>query len=308
MKLDHGNLTDSLVKWFNKYIDDMKTSGYQSGTIELYSRVINDFIDYANDYIDEYNIEDINRLFINGYLLEKGKSLNKNTEATYLRIIKTFFVFISDNNKEGVDFRHIFKKIKIKVPKRLHSYLTEDQVIRLLNTLEKEKSKRNSYIAFRNAAMVKLMLYSGARVSEVINIKYSDIGVSDVDSSFYKIMIIGKGNKQAPVYIKRELVDEELEFMDSIRHYKKNDLVFASKTGRALSREGIYIIVKRLLKLSGINKTGVHILRHTLAMRLAARNVDILHIQKIMRHANIATTMIYAHSTETDSVKALEKI
>ena len=202
----------------------------------------------------------------------------------------------------------IFKKINIKVPKRQHSYLTEQQVTRLMNTLEKEKSKRKSFIAFRNAMMVKLMLYSGARVSETTNVRYGDISTSDIDSSFYKIMIIGKGDKQAPIYIKKDTIDEEFRYLNDIRHYKDDDLVFVSRSGKPINRVNVYTAVKRLLKLSGINKTGVHILRHTLAMRLAVRNVDILHIQKIMRHSNIRTTMIYAHSTETDSMSALEKL
>jgi len=308
MKLEQGNITDSLVVWLNKYIENMQVEGYQKGTIELYSSVINNFIDYANGYMDECSIKEINRLFINGYLLEKGQSLRKSTESTHLRIIKSFFNFISDNNSEEYDFRHIFNKIKIKVPKRQRPYLTEDELTKLLNTIEREKSKRHSYIAFRNAMMVKLMLYSGARVSEVTHIQYKNISTSDIDPSFYKTMIIGKGDKQAPIYIKKALIEEEFEYMNSIRHYKDDDYVFAGREDKPLDRINIYTIVKRLLRISGIKKTGVHILRHTLAMRLAAKNVDVLHIQKIMRHANIQTTMIYAHSTETDSVRALEKI
>jgi len=308
MKLEQGNITDSLVVWLNKYIEDGQVKGYQKGTIELYSRVINNFIDYANGYMDEYSIKGINRLFINGYLSKRGQSLRKSTESTHLRIIKAFFNFISDNNSESYDFRHIFKKIKVKVPKRQHPYLTENQVSRLLNTIEKEKSKRHSYIAFRNAMLVKLMLYSGARVSEAINVRYGDISSSDIDSSFYKIIIIGKGDKEAPIYIKKDLIEEEFRYMDSIKHYKNIDYVFTAFTGKPIDRINVYTIIKRLLRISDINKTGVHILRHTLAMRLAARNVDILHIQKIMRHSNIQTTMIYAHSTETDSLKALEKL
>jgi len=307
MKLEYANLTDSLVIWMNKYIDNLKVEGCQDSTITLYSRIINDFINYANDYIDEYNLKDINRLFINSYLSESSKTTKKSTLLTKLRIIKAFFNFISDENNEGYDFRHIFDKIAIKVPKRQHKYLTEQQITRLLNTLEKEKSKRRSFVAFRNAAMVKLMLYSGTRASETAKIKYGDITTSDIDPSFYKIMIIGKGNKEAPVYIKKELIEDELQYMNDIKHYKSNDYVFALKDNPP-DRTNIYIAIKRLFRLSGIKKTGVHILRHTLAMRLAARNVDILHIQKIMRHSNIATTMIYAHSTETDSINALRKI
>lgn len=305
MKLDHGNLTDSLVLWLDKYIENIKIEGYQNGTIELYRRVINNFIDYANDYIDEYDLKDINRLFINGYLSERQKTLSKNTTSTNLRTIKTFFRFISDNNNEGYDFEHIFRKIKIKVPKRQRPHLTDTEVSWLLNTIETEKSKRHSYVTFRNAMIIKVMLYSGARISEAINIKYEDIATSEIDNTFYKILITGKGNKQDYLYIKKNLIEEEFRY---IQETIKSGYLFITPHGQPVDRSNMFRMTCRLFKLSGIKKTGVHILRHTLAMRLAARNVDILHIQKIMRHANIQTTMIYAHSTETDSMRALGSI
>jgi len=306
MKLDHGNITDSLVVWMNRYIDNARVNGCCTGTTELYSRILNNFIDYANQY-SEYTMNDINRLFINSYLLEIQGKLSKSTVSVHLTIIKSFFSFISNNNSDEYDYASIFKKIKIKVPKREMPYLNESEIARLLNTIEKEKSRR-TYIPFRNALMIKLMLYGGARVSEAAHTKYGDIVTADIDQSFYKILIIGKGDKQAPIYIKKDIVEEELQYLNAARHYKDDDYLFAANSGNLPDRTNVYLMIKRLFKLSGIKKTGVHILRHTLAMRLAARNVDILHIQKIMRHANIQTTMIYAHSTETDSVRALGKI
>lgn len=316
MRLEKGNITDSLVGWAKKYTDNIIISGYQNSSIKLYNRIIDDFIDYANGYVDEYGMRGINRLFINSYLLSKGKGLKKSTLSLHLRIIKTFFNFISDNNDEEYDFTHIFKRIRIKTPKRQKPHLNKDEILRLMNILEKEKSKRRNreYISFRNALMIKLMLYSGLRVSEAINVKYSDIITADIDPLFYKIMIIGKGNKQAPVYIKKSVVKEEFDYIKNIRRhtdlYNGNDInyVFVTNKGKQLDRINIYKMLKRLFKRADISKTGVHILRHTFAMRLVAANVDILHIQKLMRHANIQTTMVYAHSTEADSIKVLKNI
>ncbi|MCX6074956.1 MAG: tyrosine-type recombinase/integrase [Campylobacterales bacterium] len=319
MTLSTNDFIGDLERWYKAYNENMKALSYAINTIELYSRAIYGFIEYSHGYQDEMKLSEVKSLFIAGFLtyledearkgkksLKNGHYLSKSTKQTYLKAIKSFFTFISDNNDELHTFDRYFKNIKVadssKSEERL-IYLSEEEIVRLHTALEREKSKKEGYNAYRNALLIKLMLYAGLRISEALQVKLTDFKGGEAEC-MYSIDIYGKGGKDQFAYIAKEIINDEIEYMGDLK-MGCDALIMVTQSGQPLDRTNAYTIVNRLYLKAGIAKKGLHLLRHTLAMRLTKRDVNPIVIKKILRHSNLNTTTLYAKATEESVEKAM---
>jgi integrase/recombinase XerD len=278
------------------------------------------FIEYSLQFQDEMQLKDIKTVYFSDYLnfLEEeakrrglkpknGNYLSKSSKQAYFKGIRNFFNFINDNNDELYTFERYLKNIKIvdtSKPEEKIEYLTEEEVQRLIDTLEREKSKKGTYNSYRNSLLVKLMLYGGLRISEVLNIKLNDL--IEIDDEMYNINIYAKGGKEQTGFISKKVIEEELEYFRSV--LKEDEFIMKTRNNKQLDRSNAFTIVNNIYKKERIRKKGLHILRHTLAMRLTQNNTNLVTIKKILRHSNIATTTIYAKATEKSVVEALKII
>ncbi len=313
MQLETDNFIDDLYRWYKAYKDNIRALSYSKNTLDLYSRAIDMFIEYSLQYQDEMKLSDIKSIYFTGYLSfledeakrngkkpKNGNYLSKSTKQTYLKAIKNFFTFINDNNDEFFTFERYFKNIKVADSSKTEEkliYLTEEEIGWLLNSMERTKGKKDDYNSYRNALLVKLMLYGGLRISEALNISLGNF-TSGQDEEMYNIEIYGKGGKEQIGFIARKTIDDELEYFKAVAKLDEEDLIMKTGSGKQLDRTNAYQIVNRMYKRAGIRKEGLHLLRHTLAMRLTQRGVNPIVVKKILRHSNIATTTIYAKATE----------
>lgn len=322
MKLVSGNLIDDIYRWYKAYKDNISALSYSSNTITLYSRAIESFIEYSLEYQDEMQLNEIKSIYISGYIAyleeeakrsgkraKNGNYLSKSTKQTYLKAIKTFFTFISDNNEDLFTFERFFKNTKIADSSSMQEklvYLTEEEIGRLLNTLEKDKTKQqDEYNSNRNSLLIKLMLYGGLRISEALNISIANF-IDGQDRDMYDIEIYGKGGKEQIGYLAKKTIEDELQYFREASELHEDDLIMKTSSGKSLNRSSAYLIINRVYKRAGIRKKGLHLLRHTLAMRLTQRGVNPVVIKKILRHANIATTTIYAKASESSVADAMK--
>ena len=148
----------------------------------------------------------------------------------------------------------------------------------------------------RNKAIIETLYGCGLRVSELINLKITDI--------FFKEMfvkIIGKGNKERLVPIGRIAVKQIKLYLDNSRNQlipKKGDedIVFLNRRGGRLSRTMIFLIVKDLGEKAGLRKNiSPHTFRHSFATHLVEGGADLRAVQEMLGHASIITTEIYTH-------------
>lgn len=148
----------------------------------------------------------------------------------------------------------------------------------------------------RNKAIIETLYGSGLRVSELVNMKLSDI---QTELAFIKVT--GKGNKQRLVPVGREALKHILIYKTSVRPTIKiqkgsEDILFLNRFGRQLSREMIFMIVKQLAKAAGIKKNvSPHTLRHCFATHLIEGGADLRAVQEMLGHESITTTEIYTH-------------
>ncbi len=306
MKLKNTTISEDLERWTEAYLKHIQALSYSKNTLLLYRRILLDFVEYSLDYQDEMQINDIKTTFLINFLnylennSKNSNKLSKRTKITYLRVLTSFFSFISDNNDDLFLFNFDMKKIRFRTEKAEEklNYLSENEIIRLNNVLEREKAKKDDYNSFRNAMLIKLMLYGGLRISEALNVKLCDF--EEVDDEILKISIIGKGGKEQTAFIKKEEVEDELEYFKE--NIQDHDYIMQTRAGKHLNRSNAFIIVNNIYAKALIAKKGLHLLRHTLAMRLTAKGTNLVVIQKILRHANLNTTTIYAKATN-DTIK-----
>ena len=179
-----------------------------------------------------------------------------------------------------------------KTGKKLPEFLTIDEVNQLVEQIDRSKPEGE-----RNLAIIEVLYGCGLRVSELIELKVSEIHWNE---GF--IRIIGKGNKERLVPLGKTASKHLKIYINEIRtHLNKInesyiDHVFINKNGDKISRVMIFKIVKSLTKKAGINKNiSPHTLRHSFATHLVEGGADLRAVQEMLGHQSITTTEIYTH-------------
>jgi len=238
----------------------------------------------SKDVFDQYLI----------YLYEK--EYKPATLARKLSSLKSFILFLEDEKIISVNPAKYLKfpKLERKIPKTLNQ-----EVIDIM--LDNSK-----YLSLRDSTIVELIYATGIRASELINIK-----ITDIDFDEATLRILGKGAKERIIPIHDLALKLILKYWKNeiSKHNKlvknKNikfnrDLLFLNVSGKKLTRQGLWYIIKNISKKLGldINKVSPHILRHTFATHLLYNGVPIRHLQELLGHSNISTTQIYTHLSD----------
>lgn len=278
---------NELVDEFLRYL--LIDKGYSNNTIESYKKDLDKFILYNKDkYINNIDNNDLK-----GYVKYLNKiELNEKSIARNISCIKSFYKFlviekyITNNPSDAIYLP--------KVRKSLPNILTEDEVLKLLDI------KLSDNFSYRNKAMLELMYATGLRVSEIINLKLSDIDLSDD-----LIRTFGKGSKERIIpigeYALEYLTKYINEYRSSMLKGKNVEYIFINNHGKQMTRQGFFKIIKRIAKEKGINKElSPHTLRHSFASHLLKYGADLRTIQELLGHSNISTTQIYTHITNEE--------
>jgi len=291
--------------WQEQYINEKKVLNMSKNTILNYSRVLDALYDHYSKFEDTIEFYEIDRAFILGFLESRG-DIATNTKNLYITVCKNFFTYVSLHNKDGVDFRNRFLDLKAKAKKSEPVFLNNREY-EILTTYLDSPVKPRSYLQYRNRLIMKLLLFTGIRASELLSISLDDMEILE-EEGVYKILIHGKGNKERYVYIAIETIKDELsyveEYIDNSK-FKTKHIAQTSK-GRVMMRSELYLMIEKLFKRIGINKRGVHLLRHTFGKKLVQKNVNLSTIKELMGHENIQTTMIYARSDEGSMIEAIQ--
>jgi len=295
--LSNELLLFKLDKYTKMYINEKKTLNSAINTINTYLSVLNIFYEniVESDYVN--TLEDINKEVILSFLNKDGNS-SINTKVLRLAVLKSFFIYIDEKEHLKGLFELRFKKLTIKKEDKEVEALNESEVQKLLELFKKASKSFNKN---RDALLIKLILFTGIRATECLNIKLQDLSLLR-EEGVYKIKVLGKGNKERYVYITIERVEKELYFL---KDYIVNYIAITNK-GKVMSRVGLYSVISNKMKKAAIAKKGVHILRHTFARNLVAKNINLSTISELLGHADITlTARTYARSDEGSKIRAI---
>lgn len=266
---DLGNFLEYLNKELN----------YSENTEISYREDITNFLNYLEK--KQLNYKKIDGEIIRDYLkyLDEAK-LKNSTIARRISALRTFYNYLL--NKNIVD-TNLFNSIRNpKLEKKLPNYLSYEELAKILDNID-----ISTKIGLRNRLLVEMFYATGCRVSEMINIK-----VSDINKSNNSIRIMGKGKKMRIVYFgeyARDYLDRYLPLIDT-------DYLFTQESRDKLSIHDVEYIISDLVKNLAL-KTHVtpHTLRHTFATHLLNNGADIKTVQELLGHSSLNTTGIYTH-------------
>ncbi len=179
-----------------------------------------------------------------------------------------------------------FPRVTKKLPEALN--------LRELDKLLAEKNFKG-LAGKRDQAIIELLYATGIRVSELIDLKRSDL---NLDHKLLKC--IGKGNKERWIPFSARAQKVLLDYLKLVRpkltRGKETDRLFLNNHGRSITRQGVFYLVKKYARESGIKKNVTpHTLRHTLATHLIENGADLRTVQEMLGHSDISTTQIYTH-------------
>ena len=234
------------------------------------------------------------------FLYEQSKRVSAKTQGRIISTLKTFFNFlvleklINDSPIENIDYPKIDSKIPL--------VLSTDEIDKIISCAFSKK------FGLRNQTIIEIMYSCGLRVSEVTEMKISNIFF---DESLIKIL--GKGNKER--FIPLSSTAKKLLY-NYITYNRKNlsqdkqsiDIVFLNNRGKKLTRVMVYNIINDAALEAKINKKiSPHTLRHSFATHLIENGADIISIQKMMGHENVVTTEKYLHVNKKHLVETMIK-
>jgi integrase/recombinase XerD len=187
---------------------------------------------------------------------------------------------------------------------KLPSFMTNDEINRFIKAIN--VFKFSDKIRVRNKLIIKIILYTGIRVSEAINIKIKDIYQ---EKDVYIIQVRGKGNKPRVVMIKSIIIQKEFQEWLDIKNCN-NQLIFCNLKGNLLTQSYISRVVEKILISAGIRKekNGAHMLRHSFATLLYSKHHDLVLVQEALGHTDINTSRIYTHFDTSRLRKTIDLI
>ncbi|EAL5740359.1 integrase [Campylobacter lari] len=243
-----------------------------------------------------YSLKQIDEELLVEILASISASLSDASKKNYRIAVINFFAFLDKQNEEDQK-AHIFD-INLKnwagisgsKGVKLPEYMSEDEVSKFLDAIDNTDFKSNT---IRNRLIIKIIIFTGIRVSEAINIKLKYISE---ENDLYIIRIRAKGNKYRVVMIKKELIEHLLKDV-RVNYLSCDGLLFVNRNGKALTQAYVSRIVEQILFKAGIRKqkNGAHMLRHTFATLLYKKQKDLVLVQEALGHASLNTSRIYTH-------------
>ncbi|VEU82361.1 site-specific tyrosine recombinase XerD [Acholeplasma hippikon] len=279
-----------LINDYNFYLKNEK--GLSKNTISAYLKDVQFYTEFLNKYHQITKVDQIELKHLESYLKSlKNKGMDAKTQARKLTSIKSFheFLFL----EKEVD-SNIAKRIKSpKISKNLPSVLSVEEVVQLLEAIDK-----TTPLGLRNVALLELIYGSGLRVSELLNIKISDIHMAQ---SY--IIVLGKGNKERMVPISDMATLAIRNYLTKGREQllkEPTNYLFLNLNGETLSRVGFFKVLKKLANDANLDasKISPHTLRHSFATHLLENGMDLRSLQSLLGHEDISTTQIYTHISQ----------
>lgn len=233
--------------------------------------------------------------------LINGEEYAAASQARIVSSLKSFFNFLL-LEKEIKQSPALFLEVP-KLQRKLPDVLSIEEVNLMLDSID-----RSTPDGQRNLAMLETMYSSGLRVSELIQLK-----ISNLYMEVGYIKVIGKGNKERLVPIGDDAVKYITIYKETVRVHVpvvkgQEDMLFLNKRGAAMSRVMFFLIVKKLAEKAGIQKNVYpHTLRHSFATHLVENGADLRAVQEMLGHQSITTTEIYTHLDTTFLQQTLKK-
>ena len=274
------------IEKFVSYLDIEKN--YSPNTILSYREDLKEFA----VFLKEEPLEKVNYLALRRFLaFLRTKNPKPRTLARKISCLRSFFRFLC---REGYLKNNPTTLLSTpKLDKHLPNFLTEDDVVKLVESPPEDKLS-----GLRDRAILETLYSTGMRISELVG-----LDIDDMDFIASVVKVLGKGRKERLIPIGERALSAIQEYLN--KRESENKALFLNKNGSRLTGRGIRGCLSKYIKLTSI-KTHVspHTLRHSFATHLLNRGADLRSVQELLGHVNLSTTQIYTHLT-TERLKTV---
>lgn len=263
---------------------------FSENTLDAYIRDIKKLKEYAEADLENIGPDTIAYENLQEYIFNLSKQkFSERSQARWISSLKAFFKYLVED-----EFRKDNPATLLEGPKLglyLPDTLSLPDINKIIGAIE-----LNSDLGKRNQCIIEVLYGCGLRVSELIDLKISNINFRE-----HYIKILGKGNKTRFVpladYTARLLQSYIAEVRSKVKVNKKHeDTLFLNSRGTSMSRVIVFLIIKELTDKAGVSKKiSPHTFRHSFATHLLQNGADLRFIQEMLGHSSITTTEVYTH-------------
>jgi len=261
-------------------------------------------LDIYTDFLANHSINALSKIAkddISGFMLsQKDKGIAANSIARRLAAIRMFHRFLARERIAKSDPSNLIDSPKLW--KKIPETLSLNEVDALIAQPD-IRSKQGA----RDRAILETLYATGMRVSEAVNLKKDNV---NLDIGFLRC--IGKGDKERVIPLGKKAIASINKYLEVSRPHllkqKESEFLFLNRSGKKISRQSLWKLIKRYAKKAGIKKPmKPHILRHSFATHLLERGADLRSVQEMLGHSNISTTQIYTHINK-DRLKTIHRM
>ncbi|MUU77420.1 site-specific tyrosine recombinase/integron integrase [Winogradskyella endarachnes] len=297
------------MKW-NQAITDYKNylkieRGLSTNSIENYCYDIKKLTSYLENHTISISPIEIDNNTIKDFIYSVSKTINPRSQARLISGLRNFFDYLIFEDYRETNPLDLIESPRIG--RKLPDTLSIKDIDNLINAIDLSYQYNGVNLGERNRAIIETLYSCGLRVSELINLKISDLFFEE---GFIKVT--GKGDKQRFVPI-GESTQKFINIWMSIRNHidvqpESKDILFLNYKGKKLTRAMIFTVIKKLVAIVGLKKTvSPHTFRHSFATHLLENGADLRAIQMMLGHESITTTEIYMHVDRSHLSEVLNK-
>ena len=291
------------IKDFKLYLKIER--GLSQNTIDNYGLDIEKLVDYLTKNDISISPTKIESDLVQQFIYAKAKVLNARSQSRLISGLRSFFSYLIFEDYRKTNPLDLIESPKIG--RKLPDTLSLDDIDKLIGAIDLSKEYNGVRIGERDRTMLETLYSCGLRVSELVNLKISDLFFSE---GFIKVT--GKGDKQRFVPISAQTQKFVTIYINEVRTSIKiqkddNDTLFLNNRGKKLTRAMVFTIIKNLAKAINLNKTiSPYTFRHSFATHLLENGADLRAIQLMLGHESITTTEIYMHLDKKQLKKAIQ--
>ena len=275
------------MKYLSDYLEYLKyQKNYSDETIHSYSIDIEEFLDYINS--ECINICEVGYDVVKAWLINLDEKKNKSTTVSRkISSLRGFYKYLINNKvMDSNPFSLVSLPKKERHLPRFFYYNELEEMFQV--------PKLNTALGQRDRLLLEMLYATGVRVSELVNIKVSDINGEE-------IRVLGKGNKERIVEFgdyAESILELYLNEGYKSLNIKKSEYLFLNNRGGKLTTRGVRYILDNIINKTTIDKKiSPHMLRHTFATHLLNEGCDLLTVQELLGHESLTATSIYTHIT-----------
>ena len=274
--------------------------GLADNTIQNYRLDILKLVNYLSEYNATLTPELVDEETLQSFIYSISKVINERSQARLISGLKSFFDYLIFENYRKTNPLELIESPRLG--RKLPDTLSTEEIDQLVDAIDLSHPQGH-----RNKAIIETLYGCGLRVSELVELKISDLFFEE---GFIKV--IGKGNKERLVPINRYTQKFISIYKEKFRiHINQKsefkDILFLNRRGAQLTRAMIFTIVKQLAKKSNLQKNiSPHTFRHSFATHLLENGANLRVIQQMLGHESITTTEIYMHLDKTHLKSVLE--